>query len=272
VKPTDYTKTVRLGVLHRNLFLLWAFVLASIAAGYGQTGEPLTQPASGLPSPSPLVLDATRFGSGPDVCSQINTAIAQMNATTKNGVVDARAFTGPQECASNMFPSNATGKLLLGNVVLNVSVTQVQPPLFQVEGVGWEQDDTPANTVIRACTGVVPNCTGALGGSTPVLWCWGKGGICGDGTMSDHAVFGSFTQYALFDCNGLLKCVAMQAFDTQEGSGCWHCQFHGWGNSGIGLQICNHSAFCQNSSFQDLYISITPNVNTCTAADPASAA
>ena len=98
-----------------------------------------------------------------------------------------------------------------------------------------------------------------------MLWCWGKNGTCGTGVAPDTAVFGSFTQYVLFDCNGLTNCVAMEAFDTEEGSGCWHCQFHGWGNSGIGLQICNSTSLCQNSSFLDLYLSITPLVNTCTA-------
>jgi len=98
-----------------------------------------------------------------------------------------------------------------------------------------------------------------------VLWCWGKGGLCGTGGTGDTAVFGSFTQYALFDCNGLANCVAVQAFDTEEGSGCWHCQFHGWGNSGIGLQICTGTlSLCQNSSFQDLYLSISPDVSGCT--------
>jgi len=267
VKSNDHANT---GLSYENVVLLCALILASVAAGYGQTGEPLTKPAIGVATPSPLVLDATRFsGSGTDVCSQINAAITQMNSITNNGVVDARAFTGPQECASNMFPSNATGKLLLGNVVLNASFTQVQPPFFQVEGVGWALDDTPSNTIIRACTSVVVSlCPTTLGGSPPVLWCWGKGGLCGTGvttgTNADTAVFGSFTQYVLFDCFGLPSCVAMQAFDTEEGSGCWHCQFHGWGNSGTGLHICAGTSLCQNSSFQDLYVSITPGVSACT--------
>jgi hypothetical protein len=81
-------------------------------------------------------------------------------------------------------------------------------------------------------------------------------------------VFGSFTQYLLFDCNGLPSCEAMRAFDTEEGSGCWHCQFHGWGNGGKGLHVCAASAMCQNSSFQDLYVSITPGVNTWRVAHP----
>jgi hypothetical protein len=40
-------------------------------------------------------------------------AIQQMTTTTKNGVVDARGFTGNQKCASSMFgASNPKGKLL----------------------------------------------------------------------------------------------------------------------------------------------------------------
>jgi hypothetical protein len=40
-----------------------------------------------------------------------------------------------------------------------------------------------------------------------------------------------------FDCNGVLDCVAMQAVYVQEGSGCWHCVFHGWYNAGVSLDI-----------------------------------
>jgi hypothetical protein len=245
--------------------ILGMFFAAPAAAQ--TTGQPLTETSGGSGLPSPLVLDATRFTThAPDACHQIFDAITQMMNTTLNGVVDARGFTGPQKCTFNMFPSNATGKLLLGNVVLYATQTQVQPSLFQVEGTGWAIDDNVSNTIIRACTsGDLTNCGGiALGGSPPVLWCWGKSGSCGNGGTGDTAVFGSFTQYALFDCNGLANCVAMQAFDTEEGSGCWHCQFHGWGNSGIGLQICNGTALCQNSSFLDLYATISPLVNTCT--------
>jgi len=266
VELNGHANTLLPGFPYKNIFVICTLILALAFAGYGQTtGQPLTETSGGTANPSPLVLDATRFNGSPDACSQIHAAIVQMNSTTNNGVVDARGFTGPVQCSSNMFPSNATGKLLLGNVVLNASVTQVQPPLFQVEGVGWSLDDTASNTVIRACKTAGTNCAGALGGSPPVLWCWGKAGTCGDGTTSDSLVFGSFTQYLLFDCNGLPSCEAMRAFDTEEGSGCWHCQFHGWGNGGKGLHVCAASAMCQNSSFQDLYVSITPGVNTCTA-------
>jgi hypothetical protein len=151
MEPNDYKRTVRLGMLHGNVFLLCAFVLASINAGYGQTtGQPLTETSGGVGLPSPLVLDATRFNGSPDACAQIKAAITQMNGTTNNGVVDARGITGSLRCASNMFPNNATGKLLLGNVVLNVSKTQVQPSQFQVEGTGWTFA-APTNTVLQAC-------------------------------------------------------------------------------------------------------------------------
>jgi hypothetical protein len=177
-----------------------------VANGTGSSGQ--------TASSSPIVLDATKFTGAPDVCLQISNAIAQMSTTTNNGVVDARGFTGDVSCRTSMFgANNPTGKLLLGNVVLHARVTQVQPPLFQVEGVGWTLDDTASNTVIRACNTGDPTCGGVvLGGSPPVLWCWGKSGSCGTGNMmTDSAVFGSFTQYALFDCNGLANCIAMQA-------------------------------------------------------------
>jgi hypothetical protein len=167
---------------------------------------------------------------------------------------------------------NPTGKLLLGNVVLNVSQTQVQPNQFQVEGTGWAFA-AASNTVIQACTGVsVPHCpAGALGGTPPILWCWGQGGSCSSLTNPGIS-FGSLTQNMLFDCADLANCVDMQAVYVQEGSGCWHCVFHGWYNSGKGLDICGGAivqAACQNSSFFDLLVGVptppTPPMPPCTS-------
>ena len=237
-----------------------ALTAGTNTALYGQTGQPIIKTSSGQ-GPSPVFIDATQFTG--DACQAISAAIGVMT-TTGNGVVDARAFKGDQVCSVNMFgTTNPTGKLLLGNIVLHLGKTQVQPPLFQVEGVGWALDGTSSNTVIRACVATDPNCGGfALGGSPPVLWCWGHSGTCGGGTGN---IFGSFTQYVSFDCSALTNCIAMQALETQEGSGCWHCQFHGWGNSGIGLQICNGlTNGCANSSFQDLYIVIDSAASACT--------
>jgi hypothetical protein len=138
VELNEHTDAVLPGFPYKNILLTCTLALALAVAGYGQmTGQPLTQTSGGVGLPSPLVLDATRFNGSPDACAQIRAAITQMNSVTNNGVVDARGFTGSVECASNMFPLNATGKLLLGNVVLNVSKTQVQPSQFQVEGTGW---------------------------------------------------------------------------------------------------------------------------------------
>jgi hypothetical protein len=252
----DHTNGVLASLLYTNILLLCAVVLALVAAGYGQTGEPLTQ-TSGLPAlPSPLVLDATRF-TGVDACAQISAAITQMMSTTNNGVVDARGFTGHQKCASNMFGiSNPKGKLLLGNTTFHVQTPQVQPDRFQVEGVGWSPGST-GNTLILACNGD-SHCSANL--PTPgALWCWGAGGNCSSLTNNGLS-FGSLTQYVTFDCAGLSGCTAMQAFWVQEGSGCWHCQFRGWYNSnGVGLDVCGGSAnlgSCQNSSFFDLYATI----------------
>jgi hypothetical protein len=256
-------------LLYENVLLLCALVIGLVAAGYGQTtGQPLTESSGGVPGPKPVFLDATQFNGSPDACAQISNAIKLMNMTTNNGVVDARAFTGPVKCASNMFPSNATGKLLLGNVVLQVSQTQVQPNQFQVEGTGWSFS-TQSNTVIQACAGTIaPNCPGPLGGTTPILWCWGQGGNCSSSTNNGIS-FGSLTQYMLFDCAGLPSCVTMQAFYVQEGSGCWHCAFQGWGNGGKGLDVCNSTSSCQNSSFFDLLVGgittdPTPSAAACT--------
>jgi hypothetical protein len=58
----------------------------------------------------------------------------------------------------------------------------------------------------------------------------------------------------------------MQAYELQEGSGCWHCQFINWGNSAFGLDICagGTDPGCQNSSFQDIYAIASTSSNVCT--------
>jgi hypothetical protein len=182
-----------------------------------------------------------------------------------------------------------TGKLLLGNTIFYLTggtATQIQPTKFQVEGVGWTNPKNTTqsvptltadvNTVIRACTGTSndpPQCTkGALSVPSnwyqpnyPVMWCWGGGsnyssgecnGVRYGGNVLNDIAFGALTQYVAFDCNGLYDCIAMRAYDVQEGSGCWHCQFHGWGDGGTGLEICGGDQGCQNSSFMDLNVVI----------------
>jgi hypothetical protein len=114
-----------------------------------QQGLPIVQQTgiAGSNGPSPMLVDAKQFlgGASGDACGAINAAILQME-TVKNGVVDARGITGDVPCAFNMFGTgNPTGKLLLGNVVIHARVTQVQPPLFQVEGTGWAIDDNVSN-------------------------------------------------------------------------------------------------------------------------------
>lgn len=234
-------------------------------------GQPVVANSSGssgaMASSSPLYVDATQFNGAPDVCAQIKNAI---NLGGNGAVVDARGFIGDQQCNSNMFgTSNPTGKLLLGNIALHISKTQVQPSKFQVEGIGWSIGSSNTNSVIRACTasdstGLCP--TGAFAANPLVMWCWGPSGGCSTSATPGNALFfGSLTQYVSLDCAGLNGCTEMQAYYLQEGSGCWHCQFRGWYNNGIGLDICdpNHAnGSCQNSSYFDIYATV-PTGATC---------
>jgi hypothetical protein len=59
--------------------------------------------------PSATGLDASQFPGAPDICAQINAAYTSAAFT---GTIDATAFSGIQECASNPFhiPSTATLK------------------------------------------------------------------------------------------------------------------------------------------------------------------
>jgi len=184
------------------LRLLSALCLAAMLVGAGSSSNAQTvnqgQPAVGNNgasafTSSPLVLDATQFtGAGfNDACDKILSAInALLIAPNKNGVVDARGFTGDQLCQESMFPDQTggtipTGKLLLGNAVFWVSITQVQPTKFQVEGVGWTNlhNGTPAdsNTIIRACptnrtgTPCLATLMAQSPATVPIVWCWGGG-------------------------------------------------------------------------------------------------
>jgi len=257
-------EAARLGVLS---FIL----LAAVVPLHAQQGLPIVQQPGGGTGPSPIVVDASQYWTaGGDACKAIQNAIGQMQ-TVKNGVVDARAITGDVPCAVNMFgTSNPTGKLLLGNVTIHAQVPQVQPSKFQVEGVGWSPD-VSANTRIVACVMGDSNCNNQVL-SPKILWCWGAGGACSSSTNNGIS-FGALTQHITFDCAGLSGCTDMQAYWVQEGTGCWHCQFWGWYNAGIGLDVCDGvnspgKGSCQNSSFLDIFASLSATVTCTTTAIP----
>ena len=266
--------------MKRKMILI--LVSVSLYAGHamgqttctGTTGQPCIQGSSG-PVASTVFVDATQFvptsgTNANDACVGIAAAIAATaSGSSTYGVVDARGFVGPQICSQSMFPTSTppTGKLLLGNAVFYVQTPQVQPTRFQVQGTGWRSGNTDSNTVIRACVSSqsVSQCNGhSFSGAA--VWCWGVAGTCNGNNFPGDTAYGSLTQYMSFDCNGLQLCTDMQAYDVGEGSGCWHCIFHGWASSGSkGLAICNGTnAGCANSTFEDLNVTIDQNNNSCT--------
>ena len=92
-------------------------------------GQPVVMGSSALQS-TPVSVDATTQ-SGSDLCAKIATAWSTLSAiSTSGGIVDARGFSGTQNCAGSMFtnyPDNSSfnGLLLLApNVDIVTAVTQ----------------------------------------------------------------------------------------------------------------------------------------------------
>jgi hypothetical protein len=121
-------------------------------------------------TPDPIFIDAyiNTGGSGStvtDICSRINTAwTAAVSSTVPSVVIDARGFTGTWPCAVSPFPASSSGfaggKLLLGNVIIQTTVTWQIPPRVHVEGLGVAANTAASaiNTTIQAASGL----TGAV--------------------------------------------------------------------------------------------------------------
>src|SRR6266496_6563595 len=100
------------------------------------------------------VLNVDQFGAG-DICDHIHAAYISTPASPNGVILDARAFTGTQTCASNPFAgTNKPGVLLLGAVTIKLSVEWITPQLqFSIIGIGGSTiANTAQNTVLQADT------------------------------------------------------------------------------------------------------------------------
>jgi hypothetical protein len=143
-----------------------------------------------------------------DACARMRAAEV---ASTAGVTLDARAFSGAQECALNPFPSTAVSNLLLGNTILNVHQTWCTPGKIHVYGIGWDKNPITGigATTLRASSDL------AVGGANagPIV-AWGNNSSCLAGQVIQDTSYHDLT----FDCN-LVSTTAIQAFNPQEGSG-----------------------------------------------------
>src|SRR5271170_5208458 len=131
--------------------IVLAFNAAALAQSY-TPGQPAVANASNGLTTDGVSWDAKQFA-GSDMCAQIHAAWEAAMATgLTSATIDARGMTGAQSCASDPFPGNATGKLLLGNAQITTTATWHVPSRTHLEGLGVSQlnGKNTANTTLRA--------------------------------------------------------------------------------------------------------------------------
>lgn len=79
---------------------------------------------------------------GADACAKIDAAVQAAGGT---GIIDAREFTGSQNCASNMF-AHQTGPLEIRFGLLQLHVTVTQAPLYTATLVGVNKGEGSPTT------------------------------------------------------------------------------------------------------------------------------
>jgi hypothetical protein len=107
-------------------------VLCASSSAQNVQGLPVVGAGGTSQASSQMLIDATLFGSGTDMCGAIKAACAQLGLSNypKGATIDARGYTGNQVCsagtATTMLNGCVTGtnhnggKLLLGNVNLYI--------------------------------------------------------------------------------------------------------------------------------------------------------
>jgi hypothetical protein len=163
-------------------------------------------------------IDATQV-SGVDMCAKIAAAANAAAARWPNGaIIDARGFTGSQTCAGSMFAnwptSPFTSQLLLGNVDITVSVSQVVPLYTWVRGAGAYNNGN---------TGTSLNTSASFPINTPVL-----------DLGSSNPAFSIQVDHIAIDCRLIAGCIGIRNIFSQEKTRVDHVDVH---TCGVGLQV-----------------------------------
>ena len=187
---SQVSRSVSLSKVAVQLALLCLLLgtLCDNSSGQNVQGLPTVGNGSGLiQSSSQMLIDATQFASGTDMCGAIKAACGKLGTANypNGGTIDARGFTGNQVCASGNITTmlftcvgttgNNGGKLLLGNVNLyadgpaagnytdnNTPPSGIGTPalilpskFWGIEGLsrGSGDQNSPLGTFISVCTG-----------------------------------------------------------------------------------------------------------------------
>ncbi len=144
-------------------------------------------------------IDATQV-SGADICAKISAAAIAAAAKWPGGAtIDARGFTGSNTCAGNMFanwPSSFKSRVLLGDVQITVSVSQVVPTYTTLEGT-LPQNDTDVGAAFVA--------SGSFPTNTPLL----------DLGPSNPA-FSIHVNHIGLNCSGISGSIGLRNIYSQE--------------------------------------------------------
>jgi|GEM_PF-7131858 len=212
-----------------TLPILVAAILVGTCVGQTVLGSNVVQSVSAQVD-SPSIIDATVF-TGTDMCQKINNAITTVITSPAPVTIDARGFTGMQNCGSNPFGINSqnlvnaaayTGRLLLGGVTINTSVQWTMPnQYFWIEGIAMANVSS-TGTVIKATSNFNCNSTGAISVNvaSPVLVGCPVVFISGTGFSTQaYDSLGTGIRNLTIDCSSLSGCIGAGAFDVQEGGG-----------------------------------------------------
>lgn len=178
-----------------------------------------------------------------DACASLNNALLELPAN--GGIVDARRHTGTLSCLSDPFSGfSSSGKLLLGNVTYQISVSWILPQKFQIMGMG-RGDTSSTNTVIQASS-AFPN-------STPLIQFGTSGAL--DGTKLSNLSI---------DCNNKSGAIGVQVFFAQEQSSINRVMVRDCPGIGIDVETSASQNFGPIDNFEILNTNLCTNCNANT--------
>ncbi len=260
------------GVRHLLALVTLSLIARPTLLAAQTAGNPIiysTQNPAGT-AVSTSYIDAYVATTGTDICARINTAWAMVLGQTPTGstppnvnsvTVDARGFTGTWTCDSSPFSPTGTsllpnGVLLLGNAIINTSVTWMLSSHTSLIGIGGGNTSVNTtygvNTVIRAATSFPAN--------SPVL----QMGSSSQVGSSKGPWFGIVIRNLTVDCNKQTGCVGIFNNEAEENSVVDQVQI--WDAPSIGLHVsaangddAGHPGATNSGPYQNIYISYTSN-------------
>jgi hypothetical protein len=201
-------KVVSICIIGATVGVMLALATPVFAQISGATnGQPVIATGAMTATSDAAYLDAYIATGGPtnttqDMCTRINaawSAILQQNSTA-SVTVDARGFTGNEQCLESPFPSNANGgKLLLANVTIQTSVGWQIPSRVEVQGMGIS--NLSQNTVIKPSQSSFNSAVIELGNS-----------------LTTNYFFAAKVKDLTVSCAGASGCTGILNASAQEGS------------------------------------------------------